>query len=420
MQEILTKINQHSDAILDWLNHQEQSKELPLYTSVDIRDAGFKMSAVDTNLFPAGFNNLCEHGLEDAVTAMREAILARITGCRNVLVIAEEHTRNTWYLENVRILQTIIEQAGFSVKLATFFDHLPDNCHEDNYAALETATGHSVKMYSIRKVVDEICAGGVKPCFIIMNNDLTTGIPEVLKSSAIPMYPSVHAGWHARSKAHHFDHVRELTAEFCKIIDVDPWLLSCYHRAVREVSIHEADDRQRLADEAEALLKDIQTKYTEHGISDKPFLFLKAEQGTYGMGVMPFEDPQQILDLNRKQRNQLHTGKGSQTITRYLLQEGVPTAHVVDDHASEVCVYQIDNQFVGGFYRLNSQKDARANLNSRGMSFEKMCPRSERFAECGQQRDTTDFAVYRILARIAGIAAQCEMVDLSKQQAKTA
>lgn len=416
MQEILQKINAKTDAILEWLERQEGGKELPLYTSVDIRDAGFKAAAVDTNLFPAGFNNLCPHGLEDAVGIMREAILKRITGCRNILIIAEEHTRNTWYLENVRILQSLVEQAGFKTTVATFFDHLPEDCHEDNFAALETAAGHTLKMYSIKKVVDDICAGGVRPCFIIMNNDLSAGIPAVLRDSAIPTYPSIHVGWHARSKAHHFDHVRSLTEDFCQLIDIDPWQLSCLHRSLRDVSIHEEGDRERIAEAVSELLEEIGAKYRQHGIDEKPFVFLKAEQGTYGMGVMSFDDPQQIRDLNRKRRNQLHMGKSSQPISRYLLQEGVPTAHTVDEHPSEVCLYQIDNHFIGGFYRLNTQKDARANLNSRGMAFKQMCPHAPRFAGCGENTDTTMFGLYRLIGRIAGIAAQCEMVALGQGQ----
>jgi len=29
----------------------------PFYSSVDLRNSGFKLALVDTNLFPAGFNN---------------------------------------------------------------------------------------------------------------------------------------------------------------------------------------------------------------------------------------------------------------------------------------------------------------------------------------------------------------------------
>ena len=38
---------------LEWMEHTP-----PFYTSVDVRNAGFKLAPVDTNLFPGGFNNL--------------------------------------------------------------------------------------------------------------------------------------------------------------------------------------------------------------------------------------------------------------------------------------------------------------------------------------------------------------------------
>ena len=38
---------------LEWMEHTP-----PFYTSVDLRNAGFKLAPVDTNLFPGAFNNL--------------------------------------------------------------------------------------------------------------------------------------------------------------------------------------------------------------------------------------------------------------------------------------------------------------------------------------------------------------------------
>src|SRR3989338_2837550 len=99
MRPLIEEIRTHRDAIDEWLRSHEEPKELPLYSSVDIRDAGFKIAVVDTNLFPAGFNNLCEHGQADSVRLIKKAILDRVPSCSHILIVAEEHTRNTWYLE---------------------------------------------------------------------------------------------------------------------------------------------------------------------------------------------------------------------------------------------------------------------------------------------------------------------------------
>jgi len=412
IDHLLNIIQQKQEEINSWLSSYETSNELPLYSSVDIRDSGFKTAVVDTNIFPAGFNNLCEHGIEDSVKAVKQAVESRVKGCRNVLIIAEEHTRNTYYLENVWMLQKIIERAGFNAKVATFLNVEPAVYQDCNFVELETASGNPLKVYSMDKMVKDIKAGDMNPCLIIMNNDLTKGIPEILKQTQIPIYPSIEAGWHSRLKSYHFCHTKDLVDEFASMINVDPWFISCENKVIDEVNINEEQDRVRLADASSDLLKEIQKKYDEHKINEKPFLFLKADSGTYGMGVLPFDDAKQVLDLNRREKNKLYKGKGSQLIKRFLLQEGVPSTHQVEGQVGEVCVYQIDNKFVGGFYRVNKEKSDRENLNSRGMFFEKMCPHNDKFYDCGVRAEKNMFDVYGILARIAGIAAHREIVQL--------
>ncbi len=412
MNTLIDHIKTNQEQIHNWLTSMEGANELPIYSSVDIRDSGFKMSVVDTNIFPAGFNNLCEHGLDDAVTFMREAIQRRVSGCRNILIIAEEHTRNTWYLENIRILQNIAEKAGFNVKIATFLTIQPDFCEKTRFVELETATGQPVRLHCFKKILDDYEAGREKFCLIILNNDLTTGIPDILKSARVPIYPSIAAGWHSRLKSHHFAHTEDVMADFARLIDVDPWLLSCQFRVIENSDVNDQAERQKLADATADLLKSIQTKYDEHGITEKPYVVLKSDSGTYGMGVMSIESPDDILNLNRKKRNALSVGKSSQSITRYLLQEGVPTIYNVADQVSEVVIYQIENKLVGGFYRMHGSKGQRDNLNSKGMTFQTICPHSSKYGDCVAHPDINIFDVYRILARIAGISAHREIIQL--------
>ena len=409
---LIDRIRAKQGEIHRWLESYEGANELPLYSSVDIRNAGFKAAVVDTNIFPSGFNNLCEHGLEDSEAFIREAINKRVPGCKDILIVAEEHTRNTWYLENIRILQQIIERAGFRVRIATFLNVLPAFCEKAKSVVLETATGEPVKIYCFRRILEEYKDGREHFDLIIMNNDLTTGIPEVLKDSKVPIYPSIQAGWHSRLKSHHFDHTRDLIYEFARILDVDPWIFSCLYNVVDGVDINIESDRQKLMDSATELFDRIKAKYREHQINEKPYIFVKADSGTYGMGVLPIEDSSDILLLNRKSRNKLHVGKSSQVIGRYLLQEGVPTIYNIDQEVSEVCIYQVENNLIGGFYRSHSSKGQRDNLNSRGMEFKKMCPHLSKYGDCGVHHDINIFDVYRILARIAGIAAHREIIQL--------
>src|SRR3989338_2037824 len=363
---MIERIRTHQEDIHRWLDSHERSKELPLYSSVDIRDSGPKLAVVDTNLFPAGFNNLCEHGLADSVKFMREAILKRAPGGKDILIIAEEHTRNTWYLENVRILERIIVQAGFNVKIATFLTDQPSFCEGNAYIDLKTTAGQTVRIYCFKNILAAYKEGKEHYDMIIMNNDLTTGIPEILLNARIPIYPSMQAGWHARLKSHHFSHTANLIREFAGLLDLDPWLFSCLFEVGDGVNINVKDDQDKLAEAAAKLFKEIAVKYKEHNIPEKPYVVLKADSGTYGMGVLPVNDPSQIIGLNRKDRNKLYKGKSAQVITRYLLQEGVPTMYTIGHAVSEVCIYQIENNLVGGFYRSHATKGERDNLNTQG------------------------------------------------------
>lgn len=408
----IERIQTKQAEILRLLERYEGSKELPLYSSVDIRNAGFKMAVVDTNIFPAGFNNLCEHGLEDSVQFIREAIYRRVPKCRDILIIAEEHTRNTWYLENIRILQEIIERAGFNVKIATFLTVQPAFCEKAKHIQLETATGALVQIYCFRRILADFEEGKENFDLIIMNNDLTTGIPDVLKSSRIPIYPSIHAGWHSRQKSHHFLHTGDLIREFSMVIGFDPWLFSGLYSVMEQVDINSEADRVKIRDAASDLFRGIEQKYKEHHITEKPYIVLKADSGTYGMGVMPIEDPSEIVPMSRKIKNKLHKGKGSQVINRYLLQEGIPTIYNIDSQVSEVCIYQIENNLIGGFYRSHAGKGQRDNLNARGMGFKKMCPHLKKYGDCGVHHDINIFDIYRLLARIAAIAAHREIIQL--------
>ena len=56
--ELEKKILDATPSIERWFRLEWQEHTPPFYCSVDLRNAGFKLAPVDTNLFPGGFNNL--------------------------------------------------------------------------------------------------------------------------------------------------------------------------------------------------------------------------------------------------------------------------------------------------------------------------------------------------------------------------
>jgi glutamate--cysteine ligase len=106
-----------------WLRTQWQEHAVPFYASVDLRNAGFKLAPVDTNLFPGGFNKLNPAFLPLCVQAVQTAVERVCPDARGVLLVPENHTRNTFYLRNVAALEGILRQAGMNVRIGSL---LPD------------------------------------------------------------------------------------------------------------------------------------------------------------------------------------------------------------------------------------------------------------------------------------------------------
>ena len=119
LQALERRMLEATPQIERWFRLEWQDHTPPFYGSVDLRNAGFKLAPVDTNLFPGGFNNLSEAMLPLAVQAAMVAIDKYCPDARNLLLIPENHTRNTFYLENVARLLAILRQTGLNVRLGS-------------------------------------------------------------------------------------------------------------------------------------------------------------------------------------------------------------------------------------------------------------------------------------------------------------
>src|SRR5574343_485530 len=104
-------------AIERWFRCAWQDHTPTVYASVDLRNAGFKLAPVDTNLFPSGFNHLTEPMLPQAVQAAMAAIEKICPEARNLLLIPEPGVRCSFYLDHLATLVRIFTQAGLNVRL---------------------------------------------------------------------------------------------------------------------------------------------------------------------------------------------------------------------------------------------------------------------------------------------------------------
>src|ERR1700710_349767 len=122
INELEQRILESMPAIERWFRLEWMEHTPPFYTSVDLRNAGFKLAPVDTNLFPGGFNNLTPAMMPLAVQAAMAAIEKICPEAKNLLLIPEKHTRNQHYLANVQRLVPIFHIAGLNVRLGALDD----------------------------------------------------------------------------------------------------------------------------------------------------------------------------------------------------------------------------------------------------------------------------------------------------------
>ena len=394
-----------------WFRSQWRKAPAPLYASVDLRNAGYKIAPVDTNLFPAGFNNLNPVFESLCIQSAQSALERLDKPVDRVLIIPENHTRNMHYLENLAVLQGIFEKAGFETRVGSLLPGL------DKEMRIDLDSGSTICLEPLLREGSAVCVRDFKPELLVLNNDLSSGIPDFLQGVEQLIMPPVNLGWSDRSKTVHFNFYRDIARDFATLLDIDPWLIEPLFRNCGEVDFMKRAGESCLSKNVESLLNAIRKKYDEYGITHDPFVMIKADSGTYGMGVMSVQSPEEVHDLNRKQRTKMATVKEGQKVTKAMIQEGVHTHETWGnpDTVAEPVVYLIDQNVVGGFYRVHPQRTTNENLNSPGMYFERLA-----FEECCISPDKEQspdahpnrFYTYGVIARLASLAAAREMQSL--------
>jgi len=413
--ELEQRVLDSSTSIERWFRLRWQAHEPPFYCSVDLRNSGFKLAPVDTNLYPGGFNNLSAAFMPLAVQAATAAIAKICPEAKNLLLVPENHTRNKWYLENVATLAMILRQTGLEVRIG--------GLGVEEKTELETATGKKILLEPLQRDGTRLGVEGFHPCAILVNNDLSAGIPPILEGlTEQVLLPPLHAGWALRRKSAHFAAYDEVGAEFAEMLRIDPWLLNPCHAHCGEIDFQARAGEECLASNVSMLLEKIRAKYLEYGIKDSPYVAVKADAGTYGMGVMMVRDAAEVRDLNRRQRNKMAVVKEGLAVTDVIIQEGVHTVERIEDKAAEPVVYMLDQFVIGGFYRVHGARAADENLNAPGMhfvplAFEQSCSMPDPHANCDAPPNR--FYAYGVVARLALAAAGLELETTARALSST-
>jgi glutamate--cysteine ligase len=396
-----------STAIEQWLRLQWLEHTPPFYASVDLRNSGFKLAPVDTNLFPAGFNNLNPAFLPLCVQAAMSAIEKICPEAKNFLIIPENHTRNLFYLQNVAHLATILHHTGLNVRVGSLLPEIKAP------TVIDLPDGQRLTLEPLRRNGGRLGLEDFDPCSILLNNDLSAGVPEILQGLHEQyVIPPLHAGWATRRKSRHFRAYDEVARNFAQMLGIDHWLINPEFAVCGEVNFQERRGEECLAVNVEDVLTRIRAKYREYGVSENPFVIVKADAGTYGMGIMTVRDASEVRGLNRKQRNKMAVVKEGLEVTEVIIQEGVHTFETIDSGVAEPVVYMIDRYVVGGFYRVHAARGRDENLNAPGMQFKPLAfDTACSLPNWGASPDAPPnrFFAYGVIARLALLAAAIEL-----------
>lgn len=413
INEIKKKLVENSDKVEAWFEERWKGSTEPIYASVDIRNSHSKIAVVDTNAFPAGFNNLCPKYCRQLSVSFADYLSRHFPETRRVLIYPEGHTRNKYYMENVNRLEQALLKVGYEVRIGTIDPKL-----RTDKIALEAVEGEAI-LYRVARHGDMIEASGFAPDLVLSNNDFSTGVPEIFQGLTIPIVPLPAIGWHQRKKHIHFQILNRLIEDFSIAAGIDPWRISTHVSWCSEVDFKVESSKEKLAGHVDKLLAKIKNEYDKRGISEEPFVFIKHNAGTYGMAMMTARSGDEVRKAVRKTRVKMQTGKGKTTVSEVMVQEGIPTRDLMGNFPMEPVIYMVGEHPVGGFYRLHRQRTESESLNVRGMEFRKLC-----FHQVAQKHPASlddrceDAAsllqVYGALARLSVLALGMEMKELEK------
>ncbi len=421
-RNFFAQLDEEIDAVTAFLARYTSSCGYPVYTSMDIRDAGWKVGVVDVNLFPAGFNRLHPQDLERGAEKLRQFLSAKLLKPSpwKVALVPEAHTNNKGYLENLTGIIDMLSLANCEVQLAWSGAPIPRPW------IVQASNGKHLTYIPMPAALENCDA-------VILNHDLSGGmiptLKEFLDRTKTPCFPSPSLGWYRRRKSQHFEIVDGLLNKIAKEFSFfDPFYFMPKSAHITGIDFSKAEDRERLAKNAEEFLAELRRDYEKREIKTPPRLIVKNNAGTYGIGVLSISSPQELIELTRSDLNKMKTGKESVSISDILLQETVPTSFVFEKIAgdattkvaAEPTIYLVNGLPIGGFLRIHEKLGAEAeyqNLNQPGSILETISdvigPLCSQFPfpkprnRCPKDEITTK-SVYYFLCKLHATAAGLE------------
>ncbi len=365
-ERIHSKLLTQCDQLVRWYESELQNSYVPFYASFDIRDSGFKIGNIDGNIFPAGFNNICQMDKDTSPDLISHYMQEKFPSAKKILLLAEDHLKNMYYWENVITLKSLMQEAGLEVTVGMLSEEIQDKVELQSYS------GKSIQVEKVKSEAGQLVTTRGAPDLVISNNDFSNPYEDVDFSKTL-MTPLRELGWYQRKKHTYFDYYNKYAEEFANILDEDPWLFSVQTQRFEKFDVTDEASRKELASRVDQMLADMESKFSEHGISEKPNVFIKNNSGTYGLGVLTASSGAEVEAWNYKSKKKMKAAKGGGGFTEVIVQEGIPSALKDGGATAEPVLYFLGSELAGGFLRTHEKKEANESLNSPGAVYKRLC-----------------------------------------------
>ena len=370
-----------------------------------------------------------------AVQAAMAAIEKICPEARNLLIIPENEPRDTFYWANVMQLKRMFHQAGLNVRFGSL------SAVTEKPVIVKLPGGETMTLEPLVRTERRLGLKDFDPCTILLNNDLSAGIPGILEDlNEQFLLPPLHASSSQRRKTNHYKAYEEVTKRFAKLVGIDYWLINPMFTHCGDIDFANEKSVELLRGHIDALLVKVKRKYKEYGINERPFVVIKAEggeDGAQGAGIMMVRDGKELdaivtKVLAKAAANALDAvakaaakamAKGNKpgkaekpsatVLSEIIVQEGVLTNERVNAAVAEPVVYMVDRFVVGGFYRIHSGRGPDENLCTPGSGYVPLAfAESGRLPQPGEKSGSSGpnrFYMYGVVARLAMLAASYEL-----------
>ena len=387
-QQLYHRLADYGSKALKWYKEKGGSGPGgPVYSGFDIRISAHKAAPVDANLFPAGFNNLSKEDKARTARLLNQYLKLNHPSARKILLLTEEHTNNLHYWDNVLTIKALIEKGGFEVTVCVAKDLVSGD------RVLTTAGGRKVSLQLLKSARGDL---------IVSNNDFSV---EYDLQKNIPCLPPVQMGWKMRRKHRFFSRYNRLAREFADIIKMNPRRFQVETEVFSPFDVTSAENLKELKSRLTVFFRKVETNQKSFAPEEKPFVFLKNNYGTYGLGITTVSRPEEVLNWNYKTRKNLKATKGGGGVHELILQEGIPTTLTEGRQAGvEPVIYMVGFEPAGLFLRIHKKKNFKQNLNRPGVVYKSLSLSGER-----DKNTPSLMSVYSWIGRLGALAVSEEL-----------